>query len=154
MNYIIAAIVGFYSSLSFGLFDFITIKYCNRNDNGPARAAIGYLENGNWVSRGWWHIGPGECHVVHRSSIAHEYYFFYAETLTDEPRSLTDEDLNNVPFCTKEGLPIVHSFKLTSVHSEMACSEAGGVLRQFSPFKINLASMDTRDSLYTYTLSF
>ncbi len=52
-------------------------RFCNRSEY-PLSAAIGYRDGGDWVSRGWWHLLPGECQTLVEGPLQGRYYYTYA----------------------------------------------------------------------------
>lgn len=70
------------------------LKVCNDTEN-TSGVAVGYLENNQWISQGWWHIPAGECSAIVEGNLKHRYYYIFAE----------DEQTNeiwqgNVSMCT------------------------------------------------------
>jgi len=51
---------------------------CN-NTATPASIAIGYKENNDWVSEGWWNIDPGDCAAVVTGDLKNQYYYIRGE---------------------------------------------------------------------------
>jgi len=47
-------------------------------------AAVGYNEDGDWVSEGWWELEPGECQAVYSKKLTKRYYYYYAESTDGE----------------------------------------------------------------------
>jgi uncharacterized membrane protein len=56
------------------------MTFCNRTKN-PLEAAIGYREESNWTSEGWWRIEPGQCARVYGQPLTQRFYFYYATSL-------------------------------------------------------------------------
>lgn len=51
------------------------------NDSGvPQSVAIGYSENGVWMSEGWWGLAPGLCKVVRAAPLTQRYIYWRATT--------------------------------------------------------------------------
>jgi uncharacterized membrane protein len=60
---------------------FADLRVCNKTESRVG-TALGYLENGNWVSEGWWNIGPHSCEVLLTGPLNNQTYFVYAEDYT------------------------------------------------------------------------
>ncbi len=56
---------------------------CNKS-NLSVYAAVGYNEDGQWVSEGWWELAPGECQAVYQQKLSKRYYYYYAESTDGE----------------------------------------------------------------------
>ena len=56
-------------------------KICNQTDS-RAFASIGYKENEEWVSEGWWTIEPGDCSIPVVGDLKNRYYYIRAESST------------------------------------------------------------------------
>jgi uncharacterized membrane protein len=53
---------------------------CN-NTGYPVAVAVGYEENGDWISEGWWNIEGGSCAEPISGDLENRYYFYYAEQI-------------------------------------------------------------------------
>lgn len=61
---------------------FAELKITN-NSNEDVFVAIGYFENDEWYSEGWWEVKNGETVMV-RSDFTNRYYYYYAKGTTLE----------------------------------------------------------------------
>ncbi len=53
------------------------LRLCNRTSSG-INAAIGYHDNGAWVSEGWWNVKSKTCALLVRGKLRKRYYYVYA----------------------------------------------------------------------------
>ncbi|MGK7890842.1 MAG: DUF1036 domain-containing protein [Leptolyngbyaceae cyanobacterium] len=54
-------------------------RICN-NTGYDVTIAIGYSDDGEWVSKGWWEIGSGgRCMTLIHGDLQNRYYYYYAE---------------------------------------------------------------------------
>ncbi len=56
-------------------------KICNKTGS-KTYVSIGYKENEEWVSEGWWTIQPGECSIPVVGDLKNRYYYIRAESDT------------------------------------------------------------------------
>lgn len=56
------------------------LVFCNRT-KAPLEAALGYREDLDWISEGWWRIEPGQCARVFGRPLTQRFYFYYALSL-------------------------------------------------------------------------
>lgn len=54
------------------------LKVCNDTDN-TSGVAVGFIDNNEWVSEGWWHISPSDCSTVIEGDVQHKDYYLFAE---------------------------------------------------------------------------
>jgi uncharacterized membrane protein len=54
------------------------LRVCN-STGYPLTLALGYYQDGNWKSEGWWRIDGGACQVVISGDLTNRYYYYYAE---------------------------------------------------------------------------
>lgn len=55
------------------------------NETGERRSvAIGYKEDGRWVSEGWWNVSPGACSTVVGDDLTQRYYYYLASSPSGE----------------------------------------------------------------------
>jgi uncharacterized membrane protein len=52
--------------------------FCNETDYIQS-VSIGYNENGEWISEGWWNVDPGECQTPLAGALQQRYYYYRAE---------------------------------------------------------------------------
>ena len=55
-------------------------SFCNKTSYALS-AAIGYVDEGRMVTRGWWRLRAGQCKVVLTEDINPGRYFIYAEAI-------------------------------------------------------------------------
>ena len=55
-------------------------SFCNKTSYALS-AALGFTDEGELLTRGWWRLRPGECKRVISDAIAPGKYFFYAEAI-------------------------------------------------------------------------
>lgn len=71
-----------YKTLLFNLFLFPVIAFGQLNIANSTISdvwvAIGYTENGQWYSEGWWEVESGEKVQVYNKSLSNSYYYIYA----------------------------------------------------------------------------
>jgi uncharacterized membrane protein len=53
------------------------LKLCNDTESRVG-VALAYLENGEWVSEGWWNIESGSCEVLLTGELNNDIYYLYA----------------------------------------------------------------------------
>ena len=55
-------------------------KICNQSSE-KISVAIAYHDQdaGNWVSRGWWNVDPGECKTPLSGELRDRYYYLYGD---------------------------------------------------------------------------
>lgn len=53
---------------------------CNKTSYAMS-AAIGYVDEGRMITRGWWRLRPGECNVVITDDVTPGRYFVYSEAI-------------------------------------------------------------------------
>jgi uncharacterized membrane protein len=56
------------------------LLFCNHTQS-PVEAAVGYREQEDWISEGWWQIQPGQCARVYGKPLVQRFYFYYAHVL-------------------------------------------------------------------------
>ncbi len=54
------------------------LTFCNETSVAQS-IAIGYEDNEEWVSEGWWNIGAGACTIVAPGALKNRYYYYRAE---------------------------------------------------------------------------
>ncbi len=55
-------------------------SFCNKTSYALS-AAIGYVEEGRMITRGWWRLRPGQCKVVMTEAVKPGRYFVYSEAI-------------------------------------------------------------------------
>jgi uncharacterized membrane protein len=56
---------------------------CNKT-NMTVYAAVGYSDDGQWTSEGWWELAPGECATMLSRKLSKKFYYYYAESSDQE----------------------------------------------------------------------
>jgi len=59
------------------------LRICNKTSKA-VYTAVGYNENGEWISEGWWQLEPGECATPISGKLRKRYYYYYAESTDGE----------------------------------------------------------------------
>jgi uncharacterized membrane protein len=59
---------------------------CNQSPKA-ARVALGYWDNVDYVTEGWWTVLPGGCTVTHPERLIRQWYYIYGETDADSSGS-------------------------------------------------------------------
>lgn len=54
-------------------------EICNKTKESVS-VAVGYRENGDWISEGWWNIDTGDCAVVYNKKLSEVNYYLYGES--------------------------------------------------------------------------
>ncbi|MEL7030479.1 MAG: DUF1036 domain-containing protein, partial [Pseudomonadota bacterium] len=65
------------------------------------QAAIGYPDNGDTVTRGWWRLRPGQCQVILADAIEAGRYFVYGEAIEGH-RGDQRVWSGDIPLCASE----------------------------------------------------
>lgn len=111
------------------------LEFCNQS-NTTVHLALGYHENEEWISQGWWQIEPGRCATPITGDLKQRYYYYFADA-TDPDYSFDDDD-TNYEFCV-EADPF-------TIHGDETCEARGYFTEDFN-------ELDTGDSLdFTLTL--
>ncbi len=71
-------------------------RLCNKTTSRIG-VAIGYYEQSEWVSEGWWNVEQGACEVLLSGELAGQYYYVYA---VDYDRG--DEWKGRTTLCTQD----------------------------------------------------
>lgn len=58
---------------------FADLKICNETAI-RATVAIGYAQDGDWVSEGWWTVKAGDCRTIIKGDLPKRYYYWRATT--------------------------------------------------------------------------
>ena len=56
---------------------------CNESPK-LAFVSVGYWDNTNYVTEGWWTIDPGSCVITYAGDLQWQYYYVYGETEEDK----------------------------------------------------------------------
>lgn len=54
-------------------------EICNKTKESVS-VAVGYRENGDWISEGWWNIDSGDCATVYSKKLSELNYYIYGES--------------------------------------------------------------------------
>ena len=60
---------------------------CNESPK-LAYVAMGYWDNTQYVTEGWWTIDPGQCVIPYDGVLQYQYYYIYGETEPDKSGSI------------------------------------------------------------------
>jgi uncharacterized membrane protein len=79
------------------------LKLCNKT-NSQVFTAVGFQENGRWVSSGWWTLDPEECKTVIGGNLKNKYYYVHGHTVErntvwegSHPFCVTQQGFNSLP---------------------------------------------------------
>jgi uncharacterized membrane protein len=64
--------------------------------------AIGYQENGQWLSRGWFSFEPRECNSLYLGVPQNQYFYYYANSASWKTAWSGEQDSNGGYFCTSD----------------------------------------------------
>jgi uncharacterized membrane protein len=53
------------------------LRLCNRT-NSRVGVAIGYKENRQWITEGWWNVGKDSCETLVAGALVSRFYYIYA----------------------------------------------------------------------------
>ncbi|WP_310618836.1 DUF1036 domain-containing protein [Flexibacterium corallicola] len=53
------------------------LRLCNKTE-GTVSAAIGYREDGQWITEGWWNLSKASCDTVRSGDLQSRYFYIYA----------------------------------------------------------------------------
>jgi uncharacterized membrane protein len=113
------------------------LSFCNKGIE-PVHIAIGYPENGDWMSSGWYKVGAGECRALISGELRNQYYYYYADR-ADGVKWSGDDGQDGGWFCH-------HDTDGFDASSSADCSAEGLVQRPY-------LKVDTGDSTdYTMNL--
>jgi uncharacterized membrane protein len=74
--------------------------FCNQTGQ-RMYIAVGWHEQGRWLSKGWYHLNPQECDSTILGILENRYYYYYAET--DQAKLIWDGSGSNEGyFCTSD----------------------------------------------------
>ena len=54
-------------------------EICNKTKESVS-VAVGYRENGDWISEGWWNVEGGQCATVYAKKLSEVKYYVYGES--------------------------------------------------------------------------
>ena len=66
------------------------------------RSAVAFREKGQYNTKGWWSLFPGECKTVIKSTLKQNQYYAYAEAAPEHKAGLNSFE-GNREFCIDEG---------------------------------------------------
>jgi uncharacterized membrane protein len=73
------------------------------NETGQAvDIAVGWNEDGTWLSRGWFHLQPQECGATLLGVLKNTFYYYYAETAGDQGLVWSGTEGGGGFFCTSD----------------------------------------------------
>ncbi|MEO0636082.1 MAG: DUF1036 domain-containing protein [Pseudomonadota bacterium] len=108
------------------------LQACNQTEERVS-VAIGYREDGEWVSEGWWVVPPGECKTVVGGELTLSHYYWRATAKNE------DWEQSRFMFCTnREAFTII---------GDTECQERGYSKAAFNEIKLSDGQAD-----YTLTL--
>jgi uncharacterized membrane protein len=113
--------------------------FCNRTQ-GAIEAAIGYREQGDWTSEGWWRIEPGQCARVFGKPLVERFYFYYATALTPPAHDKS-------PFAWSGKYEFCTDTKAFRIDGDGQCDQRDFQTRGFQ-------EIDIGPNIHDYTLDF
>lgn len=60
-----------------------SLLFCNRM-TVPIEGAVGYREDNQWVSEGWWRVEPNKCARVYGRELKDRFYYYFARSLAGD----------------------------------------------------------------------
>lgn len=89
-------------ALAIGLLGFVSpawaeLELCNDTEVSQ-QVAVGYIQDGDWVSEGWWQLQPDSCIAAVLGALESRVYYFRAQSDGWVFRH------DRVSFCTREGV--------------------------------------------------
>lgn len=108
------------------------LHFCNRTGEVQS-VAVGYEQNGQWVSEGWWNISPGNCATTLNYDLPNVYYYFRVKS---NGRAWTDEGYY---FCT--------ATQAFTIYGDTNCERRGYYRRGFREVNVG----DARDHTVNLT---
>ncbi len=123
------------------------LQFCNETSILQT-VAIGYQDDEDWVSEGWWNIGAGDCAIVKPGALQNRYYYYRPEvdgvlvgegdtyTFCIDPEEFTitgDTDCESRGYVTADFLEVdtgatalEYTVRLTSVPDTTTEADSGG----------------------------
>lgn len=111
-------------------------SFCNKTSYALS-AAVGYVDNENLVTRGWWRLRSGECKRVLSERVEPGRYFVYAEAIPGHAGSLRTWS-GRTPLC-------VQNDSLFTLRDQDVCADDPRRQREFSAIDVT----ETTDGTYT-----
>lgn len=105
------------------------LRICNPSPQ-PIKVAIGYHEEGDWMSEGWWRVNTDQCQTTIEGNLSSRYYYVFAQ----------DEGSGKIwggeyPFCIAPG-----GF---AIASDGSCNQLGFQPAGFREIDVGQASQYT-----------
>lgn len=116
-------------------------SFCNMTSY-VLSAAIGYAEEGELVTRGWWRLKAGECKRVLSDPVKAGRYFVYAEAIPGHKGDLLKTWSGKTPLC-------VQTDSLFTLRDQDVCAEDPRRQRGFLPIDV----ADENDGTWTTEFS-
>lgn len=107
------------------------LRICN-DTREVQSVALGYKGATDWTSKGWWNIDPGDCAVVVSGDLTKRYYYYHADSESDDFRG------QNYIFCTRD--------RRFEVVGDTDCGDRG--LQE-----TNFREIDTGETAKSFTLT-
>lgn len=106
------------------------LRFCNRTGEIKS-VAVGYEQNGTWVSEGWWNVYPGNCAVTLAYDLPNRFYYFRVKS---GGQAWSDEGYY---FCT--------ATQAFTIYGDHNCEQRGYYTRGFREINVGEA--------YDYTVN-
>jgi len=92
------------------------LHFCNHTRQ-TLSVAVGYEQNGQWVSEGWWNVSPGNCATTLAYELPNRHYYFRVKS---GGRAWSDEGYT---FCTTS--------QAFTIYGDTNCERRGYFTRGF-----------------------
>lgn len=108
-------------------------EFCNKTSYA-LRAAVGYIEGENVVTRGWWRLRAGDCKTVLSEAVTPGKYFVYAEAIPGHAGDRLRTWSGNTPLC-------VHDDSLFTLRDQLVCADDPRRQRAFLPVQATVTDI-------------
>ncbi len=130
------------SALAFWIFWLVgpawaELEICN-DTAARHKIAIGYKQDGHWVSEGWWQLAPSACIAAVKGDLDFRFYYFRAES----PGRLFQHD--RLSFCTRDGL--------FTIAGDNDCARRGYEKSYFAKIDVGRGTTHYSQSLSTHSI--
>ncbi len=112
------------------------LEICNDTDV-PQDVAVGYKQDGRWVSEGWWTLEPTDCVTTIQEDLQYRFYYFYAKGKGQKFRH------DRLSFCTQQAI--------FTIGGDNDCETRGYDKTYFAKIDTGLGSKEHRQYLSTHS---